>query len=150
MLVLAASQFRVTIRSPIRSTRTHQRNARQLVTRGAVLDRPGIDLTGSPDAPSTETGRGSGDTDKSKGTGGGSFRVILLASEKHTKQRCVQAITTVIPGIDESRAENCYVTAQSIGMALVTVCLKEHAEFYCQQLFRYGCRSTIEPDTTVL
>jgi ATP-dependent Clp protease adapter protein ClpS len=33
-------------------------------------------------------------------------------------------------------------------MAIVTSCLKEHAEFYMQQLYRYGVKTAIEPDTT--
>jgi ATP-dependent Clp protease adapter protein ClpS len=53
----------------------------------------------------------------------------------------------VIPGADDSHAKNCFHTSRELGMAIVTSCLKEHAEHYQQQLYRYGCRSTIEPDS---
>jgi ATP-dependent Clp protease adapter protein ClpS len=34
--------------------------------------------------------------------------------------------------------------------AIVVTALKEHAEFYSEQLYRQGVRSTIEPDTTTI
>jgi hypothetical protein len=38
----------------------------------------------------------------------------------------------------------------SLGMAIVVTVLKEHAEFYSQQLYRLGCKTAIEPDTTTV
>lgn len=35
-------------------------------------------------------------------------------------------------------------------MAIITSSPKEHAEFYCQQLWQRGCRVNMEPDTTVI
>lgn len=34
--------------------------------------------------------------------------------------------------------------------AIIVTALKEHAEFYSEQLYRQGVRSIIEPDTTTL
>ena len=54
----------------------------------------------------------------------------------------------MVPSCDEDHARNCFATSKQLGMAIVTSCLKEHAEFYMQQLYRYGVRTAIEPDTT--
>lgn len=43
-----------------------------------------------------------------------------------------------------------FLHSKQLGLAIVTSCLKEHAEHYAQQLYRYGCRATIEPDTSVV
>lgn len=100
--------------------------------------------------PQTESGRGASQGDFRKGTGGGHHRVLLLDSEKHTEELVVKAILTAIPGTDEGHAANCFHTARSLGMAIVTTALLEIAEFYAQQLYRYGVRATIEPDTTTI
>lgn len=117
---------------------------------GAVLDRPDF-LTGDRSStPDTESGRGATEGNNRRGMGGGNHRVLLLDSPNHTEDRVVQAILTVIPGTDESHAANCFHTARSLGMALVTTALLEVAEHYAQELYRRGCKTTIEPDTTTL
>jgi ATP-dependent Clp protease adapter protein ClpS len=115
-----------------------------------VLERPGLDLSRPDSTPQTDPGRGAGDYDRSRGTGGGSFRLLLLHSEKNNRNKVVAALTTVVPGITPEAAENCYETAKQLGMAMVTTCLKEHAEFYALQLYLRGCRARIEPDTSTL
>ncbi len=70
-------------------------------------------------------------------------------SKNHPAQAVVKALTVVVPSVDETRARNCYETSKSLGMAIVTSCLKEHAEHYRQQLFQYRLRTSIEPDGTV-
>lgn len=60
----------------------------------------------------------------------------------------VKSLTQVVPSCDEQHARNCFNTSKTLGMAIVTSCLKEHAEFYMQQLYRYGVKTAIEPDTT--
>ena len=115
-----------------------------------MLDRPGF-LTGNQGMdPQTESGRGVSQGDGGKGTGGGHHRVLLLDSDRHTEDLVVKAIQTVIPGTDEGHAANCFHTARSLGMAIVTTTLLEIAEFYAQQLYRCGVKATIEPDTTTL
>jgi ATP-dependent Clp protease adaptor protein ClpS len=95
-------------------------------------------------------GRDGGSTDKQKGSppGGGNHRLLLLNSPKHKEPIVVKSLTQVVPSCDEDHARNCYATSQQLGMAIVTSCLKEHAEFYMQQLYRYGVKTAIEPDTT--
>lgn len=131
--------------------------------RGNVLDKPGADLSKragwdslkdlgfSAWVPGTETGRdGSGvDKDRSSPPGGGNYRVLLLDDPGHTEKAVVKALTVVVPSVDETHARNCYETSKSLGMAIVTSCLKEHAEHYRQQLFQYRLRTSIEPDGTV-
>jgi ATP-dependent Clp protease adaptor protein ClpS len=93
---------------------------------------------------------GSGQYVKGSGTGGGNHRLLLMHAETHTEKKVVMAVTTVVPGISAKQAANSYHTAKQLGMAMITTCLKEHAEFYAQQLFARGCRCKIEPDTTTL
>ncbi|KAL4435908.1 hypothetical protein ABPG77_000670 [Micractinium sp. CCAP 211/92] len=117
---------------------------------GAVLDRPGFETLGPGGGPATDSSGSKLDSSGGRGLGGGAWRVLLIDSDKHTEERVVQAITAVVPGADESHAANCYHTARSLGMAIITSSPKEHAEFYCQQLWQRGCRVNMEPDTTVI
>ena len=115
-----------------------------------LLDKPDLNL-GTPNlGPITESNFGAVDTGTDKELGGGDYRVLLLQSEAHTEQLVVSTITTVIPGTDEQHAKNCFMTSKQLGQALVTSALKEHAEFYCQQMQHKGCKASIEPDTTTL
>ena len=117
---------------------------------GAVLDRPGFLTGGQRGDPQTESGWGASQGYNKRSTGGGHHRVIILDSERHTEALVIKAITTAIPGTSEDHAANCFHTARKLGMALVTTALLEIAEFYAQQLYAYGVRATIEPDTTTL
>ncbi|KXZ44034.1 hypothetical protein GPECTOR_75g758 [Gonium pectorale] len=130
---------------------------------GNVIDRPDVDVSkrlGGFDlsdfnipgwTPSTDSGRNGGSVDKDKQSppGGGNYRVLLVDNDKHTEKVVVRAICTVVPSADEAHARNCYQTSKQLGMAIITTALKEHAEFYRQQLYTYGCRTVIEPDSTV-
>ncbi|KAL4458799.1 hypothetical protein ABPG75_013664 [Micractinium tetrahymenae] len=117
---------------------------------GAVLDRPGFETLGPGGGPATDSSGSKLDSSGGRGLGGGAWRVLLIDSDKHTEERVVQAITAVVPGADESHAANCFHTARSLGMAIITSSPKEHAEFYCQQLWQRGCRVNMEPDSTVI
>ncbi|CAK0780353.1 hypothetical protein CVIRNUC_005023 [Coccomyxa viridis] len=114
-----------------------------------VLERPGLDLSNMP-TPSTDDQLGGGQREGEKITGGGSYRVLLLKSEKHTERLVVKAILDAIPGTSEDHALNCFNTAEKLGQAMITSCIKEVAEFYNEQLLRQGVSSKIEPDTTTL
>lgn len=118
---------------------------------GAVLDRPDF-LTGDRDAgvPSTESGKSVYQGDKSRGTGGGHYRVLLVDHPNHTEKGVVDAILTVVPGTDQSHAANCFHTSRSLGIALVTTALLEIAEHYQHELYRRGLRTRVDPDTTTL
>lgn len=88
--------------------------------------------------------------DKRKNMGGGNHRLLLVNAEQHTEKRVVAAVTTVVPGVSPDHAANCFHTAKQLGVAMITSCLKEHAEFYAHQLYARGCRTKIEPDTTTM
>lgn len=76
--------------------------------------------------------------------------MLLIDSPKHTERQVVQAITKIVPGSDQNHARNCFTTSKELGMAIVTTCLKEHAEHYAQQLYRFGCKTAIEPDSAIV
>ena len=58
-----------------------------------ILDRPGLETLGPGGGPATDSA-GSLDSSGGRGLGGGSWRVLLVDSDKHTEERCVDAITT--------------------------------------------------------
>jgi hypothetical protein len=95
-------------------------------------------------------GRDGGSTDRQRGSppGGGNHRLLLLRSAKHSEPLVVKALCAVVASCDEAHARNCYATSNELGMAIVTSCLKEHAEHFMQQLYRYGVSTAIEPDMT--
>ena len=74
---------------------------------------------------------------------------MLLDRPKHTEKLVVQVITTVV-GADELHAKNCFATSRKLGQAMILSCLKEHAEFYVEQITRQGVTAKMEPDTTTL
>jgi len=124
---------------------------------GSLLDRPEIkqsgwsedrDINMSEIGPLLDTGRGNNDRQKAPPTGGGNYRIILLNSPTHTEKAVVRAITSVVPRTDAEHAKNVYATSVSLGMAVIISVLKEHAEHYAQQLYRLGCKTAIEPDTS--
>ncbi|KAF5838003.1 hypothetical protein DUNSADRAFT_3596 [Dunaliella salina] len=138
------------------------RQFRRLTARagGGVLDRPSEeiktvgwdsskDIDTQTGVPKTDTGSGNGSEDRQKSSprGGGGYRVLLLKSEKHTEKGVVKAILQTVPGVEEAHARNCYRTSKALGMAIICSVLKEHAEFYAQQLYKQGCKTAIEPDT---
>lgn len=56
--------------------------------------------------------------------------MLLLDGPAHTERRVVSGICGVVCGVDKAHARTCYATSKQLGMAVVTSCLKEHAEFY--------------------
>lgn len=76
--------------------------------------------------------------------------MLLVHTEQHSEKRVVNAVTIVVPGISAEQASICYHTSKQLGMAIITSCLKEHAEFYSFQLHGRGCSTKIEPDTTTM
>lgn len=114
-----------------------------------VIERRGLDLS-REEGPQTDSNAGAGDRDGQKNTGGGNHRLLLINADTHTEVRVVNAVTIVVPGISSEQASHCYHTSTQLGMAIITSCLKEHAEFYSFQLRGKGCNTKIEPDTTTM
>ena len=115
-----------------------------------TIERPDLLREGGSIINLTEAGFGGTETKQDKKLGGGNWRVLLVDDPKHTEQLVVHAITTVLPGTDPNHAKNCFATSRKLGAAIVTSCLKEHAEFYAEQLFKLGARTKIEPDSATI
>lgn len=115
-----------------------------------VLEKPGFDLGGRT-TPEAEAGGASGREIGDKRTGRGDhFRVLLLDHPGHTEKLVVDVLPKIIPAMDEEYAKNCFHTSKKLGQALVCICMKEHAEFYAQLMYKYGCRAAIEPDYSAI
>ena len=52
--------------------------------------------------------------------GGGAYRLLLLNDAGAKQATVVKGIRAVIPNADEAHALNCFTTAQTLGMAIVT------------------------------
>ncbi|GAX78037.1 hypothetical protein CEUSTIGMA_g5479.t1 [Chlamydomonas eustigma] len=108
----------------------------------------GKDVSFTTTLPKLDSGEGGANRDRSNSAGGGGWRVLLLKHDKHDEKTVVKAITRVVPNSDENHAKNCFHTSKQLGLAIITTCLKEHAEHYRDQLYSYGCRTAIEPDAS--
>lgn len=147
--------------SPLLSLTASNKNATRMavVTEGrlggqkggtGVLERPGLDQSSPDTAPRTEEG---GEMGKSRQTvrfgGGDKYRVLLLDHERHTESQVAKVIPRVVPSVTPDEARKCFYESREFGFGLVTIAVREHAEFYVQMLTRYGLRSTMEQDSTI-
>lgn len=115
-----------------------------------VLDKPDFDV-GQSSAPVAEAGGSAGLEAGNKNTGHGEhYRVLLLDHPQHSEKLVVDALPKIVPNVDEQYASNCYHTSKKLGQALVCSCMKEHAEFYAQMMYKYGCRAAVEPDYSAI
>lgn len=95
---LTAARLRWPNPSQPRRTASQRHNA--VLDRGSgsggagVLDRPGLETLGPGAGPATDSRGAKLDSNGGRGLGGGAWRVLLIDSDKHTEERCVQAITT--------------------------------------------------------
>ncbi|XP_024375044.1 ATP-dependent Clp protease adapter protein CLPS2, chloroplastic [Physcomitrium patens] len=116
-----------------------------------VLERPKLDQSGSDTTPRTEEGGESGRAAQRNRTGGGErYRVLLLDHERHTETYVAKALTKAVPNITAEQARKCFFESRLIGKSVVMVAVKEHAEMHAFSMARYGLRSTIEPDGSVM
>eukprot|EP01018_Ginkgo_biloba_P031534 Gb_16952 [translate_table: standard] len=114
-----------------------------------VLERPGLDQSQYDATPSAEEGGEIGKVRQKRGSGGGDrYKVLLLDHERHTESQAV--LPKVVPSVTPEEAKRCFHESRQTGAGLVTITVKEHAEFYAQMMARCGLRSSIEPDSDVL
>lgn len=73
------------------------------------------------------------------------YRVVLHKDEWHDMLDVVSVLVRCIPGLAPGQALHVMLEARTNGAAVVTVCLKERAEYYSELLGRHALRSTIEP-----
>lgn len=116
-----------------------------------VLERPGLDQSGSSSSPQADAGGEMGKLgQRIRHSGGDKYRVLLLDHEKHTEQFVTKALPAVVPAVTSEDARRIFFESKELGAGIVLVTVKEHAEFYAQMMARRGLRSTIEPDASAL
>ncbi|KAH7296434.1 hypothetical protein KP509_26G023000 [Ceratopteris richardii] len=65
-------------------------------------------------------------------------------------QEVTSVLPKVVPSITADEARQCFRASRETGVGIVTVTVKEHAEFYAQMMARSGLRSGIEPDSDTI
>jgi ATP-dependent Clp protease adaptor protein ClpS len=73
------------------------------------------------------------------------WKVLLHDDDVNTMDHVVRALTRSVPGLSTQRAVRIMLEAHLRGLALVTVCPLETAEYYRDRLLSYSLTSTIEP-----
>ncbi|GLJ52266.1 hypothetical protein SUGI_1111890 [Cryptomeria japonica] len=114
-----------------------------------LLERRELDFTKIPTAvPTVDAGGEIGKSRDSRGSGGGErykdYSVLIFLST------VAAVLPKVVPSVTPEEAKKCFHESRKTGESLVTVAVKEHAEFYAQMMARCGLRSAIEPDGDVL
>ncbi|KAK1273347.1 hypothetical protein QJS04_geneDACA019139 [Acorus gramineus] len=113
-----------------------------------VLERPTFDQSQFDPIPEAEEGGDIGRLRDKKGLrNGDSYKVLLVDDERHTEKLVENALPKVVPSITTTDARRLFHESRQIGVAVVIVTVKEHAEFYAQMMVRSGLRSAIEPDS---
>uniref|UniRef100_A0ACD5VVI1 Uncharacterized protein n=1 Tax=Avena sativa TaxID=4498 RepID=A0ACD5VVI1_AVESA len=117
---------------------------------GAVLDRPAFDQSQLDALPAALEGGDTGRLKDRRGTGSGdSYKVLLVDDARHTEKLVEKALPQVVPSITAEAARQLFHESRQKGVALVTVAVKEHAEFYAHMMVRQGLRSAIEPASDI-
>lgn len=73
------------------------------------------------------------------------WKVLLHDDDVNTMDHVVHALTESVPGLPGERAIRIMLEAHMRGLALVTVCPLETAEYYRDRLLSFSLTSTIEP-----
>lgn len=74
------------------------------------------------------------------------WKVLLHNDDVNTMDHVIHALTEAVPGLQAERALRIMWEAHYHGLALVTVCPLETAEYYRDRLESFSLTSTIEPD----
>lgn len=74
------------------------------------------------------------------------YRVLLHNDDFTPMEYVVQVLMNTVASLTEPQAVSIMMEAHNNGIALVIICAREHAEFYCETLKNHGLTSTIEPD----
>lgn len=116
-----------------------------------VLERPGLDQSQTSQEPRVEEGGEMGKLSQRRIYGGGDrYRVLLVDHERHTEAQVASVLPKVVPSLTDDEARKCFQISREKGVGIVTVTVKEHAEFYAQMMARCGLRSGIEPDSDTI
>jgi ATP-dependent Clp protease adaptor protein ClpS len=74
------------------------------------------------------------------------WKVLLHNDDVNTMDHVIHALRQSVPGMAAERAVRIMLEAHLRGVALVTVCPLETAEYYRDRLLSFSLTSTIEPD----
>jgi ATP-dependent Clp protease adaptor protein ClpS len=74
------------------------------------------------------------------------WKVLLHNDDVNTMDHVIHALTQSVPGLPGERAVRIMLEAHLRGLAVVTVCPLETAEYYRDRLLSFRLTSTIEPD----
>jgi len=74
------------------------------------------------------------------------YRVLLHNDNVNRRDYVVKVLIKVVDGFQEGDAFRVMEEAHEMGIALVTACVQETAEEYCEQLRNHGLTSSIEPE----
>lgn len=117
---------------------------------GTVLERPpAFDQSQLDTLPTQEGGDPGRLKDGRRSGSGDSYKVLLVDDVRHTEQHVEKALPQVVPSITAEVARQLFHESRLKGVAVVIVAVKEHAEFYAQQMVRQGLRSAIEPESNM-
>ncbi len=73
------------------------------------------------------------------------YRVLLYADPSQECGEAIEALLRTVQALSEDDAVQSLAEAQALGVSEVTVCLRELAEHYCEELRRSGLTCEIEP-----
>jgi ATP-dependent Clp protease adaptor protein ClpS len=73
------------------------------------------------------------------------YRVLLYNDDFHDMDHVVRALLHTVMSLNLDEAVHIMLEAHTTGVALVTTCPRETAEFYSEGLRRFGLISSIEP-----
>jgi ATP-dependent Clp protease adaptor protein ClpS len=74
------------------------------------------------------------------------YKVLLHNDPINSMEHVVKVLMQTVGGMTQPQAVSIMMEAHTNGLALVTTCAQEPAEFYCETLKGQGLTSTIEPD----
>lgn len=72
------------------------------------------------------------------------YRVLLHNDDDNSMDHVVTALLESVPKLTARDATRVMLEAHLRGVALVIVCPREQAEFYCERLVAYGLVATME------
>ena len=73
------------------------------------------------------------------------YRVLLHNDDYNAMDHVVRALRESVPSLSLRHATHIMLEAHLHGVAVVIVCPKEPAEFYCERLTSFGLTATMEP-----
>lgn len=116
-----------------------------------VLERPKFDQSQFEPSTQLEEGGDIGRVRVRRGPqSGDGYRVLLIDDMRHSEDLVAKVLPQAVPAVTPDAARDLFLLSREIGLAVVIVAVKEHAEFYSEMMVRGGLQSRIEPDSAIL